>query len=103
MSYRTVRDVMTQDVVTVGKDTPYRRIVALLAVRGVSAAPVLDPDDRVVGLVTEADLLHKIMLSSALRPAEYVPRHRHLASASRRGRAARDEAHRRTAAELIRR
>ena len=55
-----VGDVMTSDVVTVGEDTRYREIVDLLAARRVSAAPVVDEERRVVGVVSEADLLHKI-------------------------------------------
>lgn len=60
MSHRTVREVMTRDVVTVSVDTPYREIVDLLADRRVSALPVLDGSGTVVGVVSEADLLHKI-------------------------------------------
>lgn len=55
-----VDDVMTTDVVTVSADTPYREIVDTLAGRRVSAAPVADEHHRVVGVVSEADLLHKI-------------------------------------------
>jgi len=60
MRQLTVRDVMTADVVWVQEDTPYRKIVELLAERQVSAVPVVDGFRRVVGVVSEADLLHKI-------------------------------------------
>ncbi|NGM12890.1 CBS domain-containing protein [Verrucosispora sioxanthis] len=56
----TVGDVMTGDVVSVRPDTSYREVVDTLMGRGVSAAPVVDPDGRVLGVVSEADLLHKI-------------------------------------------
>lgn len=52
-----VRDVMTTDVVTVESSTPFKEIVARLAGHGISAVPVLDADRRVLGVVTEADLL----------------------------------------------
>lgn len=55
-----VADVMTVDVVTVREDTPYRDIVDTLHEHRVSAAPVVDADGQVVGVVSEADLLHKI-------------------------------------------
>jgi CBS domain-containing protein len=50
---------MTQDVVTVDEDTPFREIVALMADCKISALPVVDADGRVVGIVSEADLLLK--------------------------------------------
>jgi CBS domain-containing protein len=55
-----VGDVMTVTVVTVGADTPYKEIVELLARNAVSALPVVTDDLRVVGVVSEADLLHKM-------------------------------------------
>jgi CBS-domain-containing membrane protein len=54
-----VRDVMTRDVVSVGPDSPYRKVVDALVGRNVSAAPVVDGDRRVVGVVSEADLVGK--------------------------------------------
>ncbi|MFC4020098.1 CBS domain-containing protein [Micromonospora sp. GCM10011542] len=55
-----VGDVMTRDVATVEERTPYREIVDVLLRRGVSAVPVVDGFRRVLGVVSEADLLHKI-------------------------------------------
>ncbi|WP_328416426.1 CBS domain-containing protein [Micromonospora sp. NBC_00389] len=55
-----VGDVMTREVVTVVADTPYREMVDLLLRRGVSAVPVVDGFRRVLGVVSEADLLHRI-------------------------------------------
>jgi CBS domain-containing protein len=56
----TVRDVMTHEVVRVGEATPYRAIVDLLVERRISAVPVVDEANRVVGVVSEADLLHRV-------------------------------------------
>jgi CBS-domain-containing membrane protein len=50
---------MTTDVCTVDLETPFKRVAQLLAERRVSALPVLDGDGRVVGVVSEADLLLK--------------------------------------------
>jgi CBS domain-containing protein len=54
-----VRDVMTTEVVTVEPRTPFRDIVVRLAEHRISAAPVLDAEGNVLGVVTEADLLLK--------------------------------------------
>lgn len=56
----TVQDVMTNDVVSVTPDASYREVVNVLVDSGVSAAPVVDARGRVVGVVSEADLLHKV-------------------------------------------
>lgn len=63
MTHKKAQDVMTRDVATVRADTPYRQIVDLLAERKVSAVPVLDQAGMVIGVVSEADLLHKIELA----------------------------------------
>jgi CBS domain-containing protein len=55
-----VSDVMTADVVTAREDTPVGEIVDLLAERRVSALPIVDDENRVVGLVSEADLLPRV-------------------------------------------
>lgn len=55
-----VKDVMTKDVVTVHADTPYGEIVSALAERRISAVPVIDRHHQVIGIVSEADLLHKV-------------------------------------------
>jgi CBS domain-containing protein len=60
MKQWTVQNVMTADVASVMVDTPYAEVVSTLADRRVSALPVLDGFNRVVGVVSEADLLHKV-------------------------------------------
>ena len=54
-----VSDVMTHTVVAVGRDAPFRDIVRLMDQWQVSALPVVEDEDRVVGVVSEADLLPK--------------------------------------------
>jgi CBS-domain-containing membrane protein len=55
----TVADVMTPRVISVTGSTGYKDIVGLLRRHRVSAVPVLDVAGRVVGVVSEADLLLK--------------------------------------------
>ncbi|MFE5402513.1 CBS domain-containing protein [Streptomyces sp. NPDC056580] len=54
-----VSDVMTRAVVAVGRRAPFREIVERMEEWKVSALPVLEGDGRVIGLVSEADLLPK--------------------------------------------
>jgi CBS domain-containing protein len=55
--HSTVRDVMTAEVVTVDRITPYKEIARLLADHKISAVPVLTMGRHVAGVVSEADLL----------------------------------------------
>lgn len=60
MTKRMVGDVMTTNVVSVREDATFREIVELLEARGISAVPVVDWANMVVGVVSEADLLPKM-------------------------------------------
>ena len=54
-----VRDIMTSPVVTARPDTTVPAVAELLVRHRISAVPVLDDTDAVVGLVSEHDLLGK--------------------------------------------
>jgi len=54
-----VRDVMTTHVVAVRENATYKEMAAKLREFRVSAFPVLDDRDKVIGVVSEADLLTK--------------------------------------------
>jgi CBS-domain-containing membrane protein len=55
----TVRDVMTTRVIAVKRDADFKQIVRVLRHFRVSACPVIDDAGRVLGVVSEADLLYK--------------------------------------------
>jgi hypothetical protein len=55
-----IRGVMTREVVTAAPSTPVAEIAELLTSHRISAVPIIDDRDRVVGVVSEADLLPKI-------------------------------------------
>ncbi|MEU2231663.1 CBS domain-containing protein [Streptomyces vietnamensis] len=57
MQHRTVFEVMTHNVVTAAPQTPFKQVARLFAENDVSAVPVVDPDRRLLGVVSEADLL----------------------------------------------
>ena len=52
------REIMTTDVVTVRLGTPVREIAALLSKRQFSGVPVAHEDGRLLGIVSESDLIH---------------------------------------------
>jgi len=59
MQHRTIDDVMTRDVISVRPDTPAKEIVKLFSRNDITAVPVVDEQNRPIGMVSEADLLHK--------------------------------------------
>jgi len=86
-----VKDLMTTQVVTAGPATSFKELVARLATHRVSAVPVVDEDRRVLGIVSEADLLLKEEFPD---PDQNIPlfwtRRRRLERAKAAGATARD-------------
>jgi CBS domain-containing protein len=56
---RTVQEIMTTRVIWVKKDATFREMAVALHEHRVSAFPVVDDDRKVIGVVSEADLLTK--------------------------------------------
>jgi CBS domain-containing protein len=54
-----VQDLMTRKVITVGPETAFKDVVETLLRHDVSGLPVVDEDGRLLGIVTEADLVSK--------------------------------------------
>ncbi|MGH7112975.1 MAG: CBS domain-containing protein [Stellaceae bacterium] len=53
-------DVMTTPVITVDPETTVRDLAKLLSERSISGVPVCEGGDRLVGIVSEGDLLHRV-------------------------------------------
>jgi CBS domain-containing protein len=62
----TVRDVMSTHVIAVRQDAPYKDMAAMLHEQRVSAFPVLDDHNKVIGVVSESDLLTKEALEGTV-------------------------------------
>lgn len=83
IKHRTVASVMTpaERVATVRPGAPYKEIARILTERQISALPVLGEGDRVLGIVSEADLLPK-----ESRSGQPAPEHPPLTPSQARGR-----------------
>ena len=52
-------DIMTKDVITVKPETTVEELARLLIEHKISGAPVVDEENRLIGVVTENDLIKK--------------------------------------------
>ncbi|HET8562454.1 MAG TPA: CBS domain-containing protein [Candidatus Binatia bacterium] len=53
------KDIMTRDVVTVSPTLPVKTLATVLIKNQISGAPVADKEGKIVGVVSEADLIAK--------------------------------------------
>ncbi|MBT9171848.1 MAG: Hypoxic response protein 1 [Syntrophomonadaceae bacterium] len=53
------RDLMTREVVTVNRETTVKEVVRLLLEHKISGLPVVDKENRVIGIVSEGDLIYQ--------------------------------------------
>lgn len=82
-------DVMTRDVATVSPDTPLTAIADLLLSKRISGVPVVQPDGRLAGMVSEADLMWRaeregephhswlanLLSGNSLKAADFIKTH----------------------------
>jgi CBS domain-containing protein len=73
----TVKDVMTKSVVAVRKDASFKEMTVMLSSRRISAFPVIDDAGRVIGVVSEGDLLVKEAVQADGTSLLAAVRHRH--------------------------
>src|SRR3712207_844032 len=68
----TAADIMTTDVISVAPDTPIQDVAKLLYTRHISGVPVIDADQRVVGIVSEGDLITSEAAIGGRRPSWWL-------------------------------
>ena len=76
-----VKDVMTTRVIWVKKDATFREMAVALREYRVSAFPVVDDDRKVIGVVSEADMLNKEALEDEPGVISGILHHRDQAKA----------------------
>ncbi|MFG2895605.1 CBS domain-containing protein [Streptomyces zaomyceticus] len=64
MKHLKIGDLMTDDVVSAVPATSFKEVAKLLAEHDISGVPVVDADDRVVGVVSASDLLARDALAA---------------------------------------
>jgi len=66
------RDVMTSSPITVAPDTPVTEVATLLLEKRISAVPVVEADGRIVGIVSEGDLLRRADTQTEQRRSSWL-------------------------------
>jgi CBS domain-containing protein len=99
MKHNKVGSVMTTEVVRATYGTPFKEVARLLADHRISGLPVVDEDDKVVGVISETDL----MVRQAATPDPYDPPRRNfgIAGLTRGARRQAAKAKARTAGQLM--
>ncbi|MGW2515487.1 CBS domain-containing protein [Streptomyces sp. NPDC001617] len=98
MKHNKVGSVMTTEVVRAEYGTPFKEVVRLLGENRISGLPVIDEDEKVIGVISETDL----MIRQADAPDPYEPERRHpLDALTRESRTRKAKARARTAGQLM--
>lgn len=53
------RDIMNKNVITINEDSSIEEVAGILTENNISGAPVVNKNGKIVGMVTEGDLLHQ--------------------------------------------
>ena len=98
MKHNKVGSVMTTEVVRAEYGTPFKEVARLLRDHRISGLPVVDDDEKVIGVISETDL----MVRQAQTPDPYEPKKRFsLDRLTRAGRERAVKARARTAGQLM--
>jgi acetoin utilization protein AcuB len=57
---RTVADVMSSDVVTVDSEADVAEVIDAMVTQRIGAIPVVNPEGRLVGIISYVDILHAL-------------------------------------------
>ena len=66
MNFTKAKEIMTKNVVFVKKDTPLLEIVEIMADHEISGVPVVDEEDKVIGVISEKDFLSRMGAQSSM-------------------------------------
>ncbi|MHC3469864.1 CBS domain-containing protein [Streptomyces sp. 7R007] len=98
MKHNKVGSVMTTEVVRAEYGTPFKEVARLLGEHRISGLPVVDDDEKVIGVISETDLL----IRQADAPDPYEPKKRfRLADLTHEGRVRTAKGRARTAGQLM--
>lgn len=66
MVSQKVRDIMTTQVITLSENDTLKEAVAKFALDNISGAPVIDDSYRMIGMISETDILNFVLKTSKM-------------------------------------
>jgi CBS domain-containing protein len=66
---KTVTEVMTRDPIVVQRETPLQEAIQILAEKRISGIPVVDDGSKLVGIISETDLMWQ---ETGVTPPAYI-------------------------------
>lgn len=58
---KSAKEIMTKDIIVVNPDTTIEMAIKLLAIRRLTGLPVVDSTKKLVGIISELDLMHLLL------------------------------------------
>ena len=95
-----IRDLMTPNPIRIALETPVAEIARILIERRINGVPVTDAEGRLLGIVTEGDLVHRAA-DERLEPRESVWKENFYRSVFRRRAPVTDKAEGHTAEQIM--
>jgi CBS domain-containing protein len=95
-----IRDFMTPNPIRIAPETPVAEIARILIEHRINGVPVTDAEGRLLGLVTEGDLVHRAA-DERLEPRESIWKENFYRSVFRRRAPGTDKAEGRTAEQVM--
>lgn len=72
MKNKTAKDIMTSDVIVVRKDDNISNVAKLLIKEKIGGVPVVDEEDKIVGIISETDIMKKEKYVDAPRVINFL-------------------------------
>lgn len=66
MNFTKAKDIMTENVVVVKRDTSLLEIAEIMASHEISGLPVVDEESKVIGVISEKDFLSRMGVKSSM-------------------------------------
>ena len=70
MEQAQVKDIMTEKVISIHVDTPITDVIRILIEKGFSGLPVVDKENKLIGLITEYSFINSSHLKKSLKEIE---------------------------------
>jgi CBS domain-containing protein len=64
-----IREIMTQDAISVHEDVPISEIAEIISSKRIHGVPVVDNDNKVIGIITETDFFSKDSANMVYMPS----------------------------------